>query len=130
MDKAQINVYEFVGGAATFWALVEAFYQRVEADPRLRPMFPENLEEGKRWQALFLIQYWGGPTYYHAERGHPRLRMRHMPYRITPEAREAWLAHMLAAIDEVGIAEPARSMMREYFINGSAFMINSQRADV
>ena len=130
MDKAQINVYEFVGGDATFWALVEAFYRRVEADPRLRPMFPASLEEGKRWQALFLIQYWGGPTYYHAERGHPRLRMRHMPYRITPEAREAWLAHMLAAIDEVGIAEPARSMMREYFINGSAFMINSQRADV
>ncbi len=130
MDKAQINVYEFVGGAATFWALVEAFYRRVEADPRLRPMFPASLEEGKRWQALFLIQYWGGPTYYHTERGHPRLRMRHMPYRITPEAREAWLAHMLAAIDEVGIAEPARSMMREYFINGSAFMINSQRADV
>lgn len=120
----QASVYELVGGEATFWALVEAFYRRVEADPLLRPMFPADLEEGKRWQALFLIQYWGGPAQYQAERGHPRLRMRHMPYAITPQASETWLNHMLAAIDEVGIAEPARSMMRQYFMEGAAFMIN------
>lgn len=125
MDTAKTNVYELVGGDATFWALVEAFYRRVEADMNLRSMFPADLEPGKRWQALFLIQYWGGPSYYHNERGHPRLRMRHMPYPITPQAREAWLRHMLDAIDEVGIPEPARGLMREYFINGSAFMINT-----
>ncbi len=126
MNTGNISVYDFVGGDATFWALVEAFYRRVEADPELRPMFPADLEAGKRWQALFLIQYWGGPSYYHDERGHPRLRMRHMPYPITPQARAAWLRHMLDAIDEVGIAEPARGMMREYFTNGSAFMINTK----
>lgn len=124
MEHAEVTVYELVGGEPTFWALVEAFYKRIEADPLLRPMFPADLEAGKRWQALFLIQYWGGPRQYELERGHPRLRMRHMPFAITPQASAMWLGHMLAAIDEVGIPEPARSMMREYFINGAAFLVN------
>ncbi|MDW8172599.1 MAG: globin [Anaerolineae bacterium] len=120
------NVYEMVGGDATFKRLVDDFYARIEADPVLRPMFPKDLEDGKRWQFLFLTQYWGGPPRYIEERGHPRLRMRHMPYAITPTMRDLWVKHMLAAIDAVGIGEPSRSIMREYFERGATFMINRE----
>ncbi len=125
MGQNEISVFEFVGGEATFEQLVYEFYRRVEADEYLRPMFPDDLEPGKRWQQLFLTQYFGGPAAYGQERGQPRLRMRHAPFPIDTAAREAWLGHMLAAIDEVGISEPARSIMREYFERASAFMINT-----
>jgi hemoglobin len=121
---SELSVYEFVGGDAAFQKLVDAFYARVEADPELRPLFPADLEAGKRWQFLFLTQFFGGPPRYSAERGHPRLRMRHMPFAINQRMRDLWLSHMLAAIDEAGIEEPARSTMRDYFERGSAFMIN------
>src|SRR5689334_14680114 len=109
------TIYAQVGGRETFRRLVDAFYARVEADPRLRPMFPADLGPGKEHQLLFLIQYFGGPTEYGERRGHPRLRMRHAPFPIGPAERDAWLSHMLAAVDEAGIAEPARSAMRSYF---------------
>ncbi|MCU0513950.1 MAG: globin [Anaerolineae bacterium] len=119
-----LSVYEQIGGAATFWRLVDCFYAKVEQHPLLRPLFPDDLEEGKRWQALFLMQYWGGPAQYATERGHPRLRMRHAPFAITPAARDAWLHCMLAAIDETDIPEPARGQMRDYFEKAAAFMVN------
>ncbi len=87
-------------------------------------MFPDDLEAGKHWQFLFLTQFFGGPARYAQERGHPRLRMRHMPFPIDRMARDHWLGHMLAAIDEAGIEEPARSTMREYFERASEHMIN------
>jgi hemoglobin len=121
---SEYSIYEVVGGDETFQKLVDRFYARVEADAKLRPMFPQDLEPGKRWQRLFLIQFFGGPQYYAEERGHPRLRMRHNPFPISQEARDLWLGHMLTAIDEVGIQEPARTVMRDYFERGSAFMIN------
>ncbi|NJM08436.1 globin [Candidatus Gracilibacteria bacterium] len=120
----QINVYEFVGGAETFQRLVDEFYSRVEQDPLLRTMFPADLEPGKKHQLLFLIQYFGGPRDYNELRGHPRLRMRHAPFPIGQAARDAWLGHMLAAVDVVGIAEPARSLMHEYFANAATAMMN------
>lgn len=121
---AETTLFELVGGEATFKKLVDAFYARVEKDDVLRPMFPADLEPGKRYQYLFLIQYFGGIPQYGVERGHPRLRMRHYPFQIDQTARDHWLEHMLAAIDEVGIPEPARTEMREYFERGSTFMIN------
>src|SRR5262249_52735589 len=117
-------LYEQIGGDPTFRALVNTFYARVEADPLLRPIFPEDLIPGKEAQFMFLAQYWGGPARYQEQRGHPRLRMRHAPFKIGQAERDAWVGHMLAAIDEVGIPEPARSQMREYFENGATFMIN------
>ncbi len=126
MTDVEQSVYEIVGGEAVFKRLVDAFYSRVEADNVLRPMFPADLEPGKYWQMLFLIQFFGGPAQYIAERGHPRLRMRHSPFVIDQEGRDHWYAHMCAAIDEVGIQEPARTIMREYFENGSTFMINAE----
>lgn len=118
------TIYEQVGGEETFRRLVEEFYARIEKDDLLRPMFPQDREPGKRWQFLFLSQFFGGPQDYGVERGHPRLRLRHIPFAIDAEARDRWLMHMLAAIDSVGIDEPMRSVMREYFERASTHMIN------
>ena len=124
MTENDLNVYEMVGGDEPFRILVERFYDYVEADPVLRPMFPDDLGPGREYQFLFLTQFFGGPQRYGEERGHPRLRMRHNPFPISQEARDAWLTHMVTAIDEVGIQEPARTVMRDYFERGSAFMVN------
>lgn len=118
------TIYEQAGGAAAFRRLVEAFYARVERDPLLRPMFPADLGPGREHQYLFLVQYFGGPADYSQLRGHPRLRMRHAPFPIGPAERDAWLAHMLAALDEAAIPEPARSAMRAYFEMAAPAMIN------
>ncbi len=127
MPGEQMTVFELVGGEDTFRQLVDVFYARVEQDERLRNLFPDDLEPGKRWQFLFLMQYFGGPSSYGEERGHPRLRMRHAPFAIDEQAREAWLSHMLAAIDEIGIDEPARGVMRNYFERAAAHMVNTFR---
>jgi hemoglobin len=120
------SIYELAGGEPAFSRLVDAFYARVEQDPLLRPMFPADLAPGKEHQRLFLIQYFGGPASYGEQRGHPRLRMRHAPFPIGQEARNAWLGHMLAALDEAAIPEPARSAMQTYFEMAATAMINQQ----
>jgi len=118
------SIYEQAGGLDALRRLVDAFYARVEADPLLRPMFPPDLGPGKEHQLLFLVQYFGGPGEYGQRRGHPRLRMRHAPFAIGPAERDAWLRHMLAAVDEAGIPEPARSAMRSYFEMAAPAMMN------
>lgn len=123
-DPSEESLYAKIGGDETFRRLVDCFYDRIEKDQLLRPLFPADLGPGKEWQFLFLTQYWGGPARYQAERGHPRLRMRHMPFRIGEAERNAWVGHMLAAIDEVGIPEPSRSQLIRYFDDGATFMIN------
>lgn len=120
------TIYELAGGEPAFRRLVDAFYARVERDPLLRPMFPADLEPGKEHQRLFLIQYFGGPATYGEQRGHPRLRMRHAPFPIGQAARDAWLGHMLAALDAAGIPEPAADAMRRYFEMAATAMINQQ----
>src|ERR1041385_5153656 len=114
-NMAERTIYETVGGMETFRRLAAAFYRGVEADPLLRPLYMESLEEAAEKLALFLAQYFGGPAEYNARRGHPRLRMRHIPFRIGQAERNAWLTHMLAALEEVGIEEPVRSPIRQYF---------------
>ncbi len=123
MNQAR-SLYEAIGGDETFQRLVDAFYCRIEVDPFLRPLFPVDLTSGKEGQFLFLTQYFGGPQRYTERRGRPFLRMRHMPFAIGEQERDAWVAHMLAAIDEVRIPEPHRAVMREYFERGATFMIN------
>jgi hemoglobin len=98
----------------------------VAGDPALRQMFPEDLREAKENLSLFLQQYFGGPPEYSYRRGHPRLRMRHLPFRIGQAERDAWLGHMLAALDEVAVEEPARSQMRRYFEDAATFLINAE----
>ena len=121
----QITVFEVVGGQPFFDALVDRFYTRVEADPTLRPLYPADLAPARRSLALFLGQYWGGPAIYSAEKGHPRLRMRHAPFVIADRERDAWLAAMLAALDDADAPPAAVTLMIEYFTTASAALINS-----
>lgn len=120
-----VSVYEFVGGETFFRRLVDEFYLGVADDPVLRPMYPEDdLGPASDRLALFLMQYFGGPTTYSDERGHPRLRMRHAPFPIDSDARRRWLTAMNAALDRLGPEEPAMSMMRGYFENAAEAMRN------
>jgi len=118
------SVYQLVGEQAGMDALVAAFYARVERDHVLRPLYPDDLTNSRRHLALFLAQYFGGPGTYSAERGHPRLRMRHAHIAIGPAERDAWYAAMAAALEEVAVEEPARSAMLEYFAGSADWMIN------
>ncbi len=95
------SLFDQVGGEAFFVQLVDAFYAVVETDETLRPMYPDDLTDARRHLTLFLIQYWGGPRTYQDERGHPRLRMRHAPFRVTKTARDAWLSAMGAALEKM-----------------------------
>jgi hemoglobin len=98
------SFYEAIGGEETFRRLVHAFYAGVASDPVLRAVYPEDdLGPAEERLRLFLMQYWGGPTTYSDERGHPRLRMRHAPFAIGAAARDAWLRHMRAALDTLGL---------------------------
>jgi hemoglobin len=110
-------MYEQVGGDQFFVRLVSAFYNLVETDEVLRPMYPDDLEESKRHLVLFLEQYWGGPRTYQDERGHPRLRMRHAPFRITKRARDAWLSAMRSALGTVrgDLSDEQFTEMNSYF---------------
>jgi len=108
------TLYDRVGGLSFFTELVERFYEGVETDALLRPMYPEDLTESKESLALFLAQYWGGPPLYQERRGHPRLRMRHAPFVITKRARDAWLVHMNAALVAAEIGEEDRGELAAY----------------
>jgi hemoglobin len=117
-DPTQVEtVFERVGGSAFFEQLVKAFYVGVRSDPVLLALYPQpdDLAGAERRLALFLTQYWGGPTTYSDERGHPRLRMRHAAYPIDDAMRDRWLAHMNAAIDSLDVDEPTASELRSYF---------------
>jgi hemoglobin len=109
------TLFERVGGAEFFITLVDRFYTGVESDELLRPMYPEDLDEPREHLSLFLIQYWGGPTTYMDQRGHPRLRMRHAPFLINKRARDAWLLHMAAAVGSMEMSEEDRREMLAYF---------------
>jgi hemoglobin len=94
-------LYERAGGEPFFRTLVDRFYEGVAGDAVLVRLYPEapDLSGARERLTLFLIQYWGGPATYSARRGHPRLRLRHMPFPIGPAERDHWLAHMTAAVD-------------------------------
>jgi hemoglobin len=118
------TMYERVGGCQFFVELVERFYQFVEADLSLRPLYPEDLEPGKAHLAAFLAQYWGGPHRYSLERGHPRLRLRHMPFPIGQKERDTWVTHMVSALDSMEISVDDATQMEDYFKSTATFMIN------
>lgn len=129
MTDTSQTVYDLIG-ADGFERLIDAFYRRVAADPVLRPMYPEgDLAPAARRLRLFLQQFFGGPRTYSDERGHPRLRVRHNPFRIDQMARDVWVRHMLAALDEADIPDPARSIMQAYFERTATHMINTYVPD-
>jgi hemoglobin len=123
------TLYERVGGESFFVDLVDRFYLGVAGDPLLRPLYPDDLAESSRHLALFLMQYWGGPSTYGEERGHPRLRMRHAPFVVGPAERDAWLRHMLAALLELEsaarIADPDARELRDYLDMAANSLVNS-----
>lgn len=119
-----MTIYEAVGGESTFFRLAEAFYAGVADDPILRPLYPEDLTASKRHLALFLIQYFGGPNTYLRERGHPRLRARHLPFAINQTARDAWVHQMRSAVSTLDIPEAAQEQFMAYFENAATFLIN------
>ncbi|WP_392545055.1 globin [Oryzobacter telluris] len=121
-----MSVYEEVGGAPTFQRLVHAFYQGVATDPELRALYPdEDLAAAERRLRMFLEQYFGGPTAYSRERGHPRLRMRHTPYAVTLDMRDRWMRHMLAAMDTLELPEHHAEAMRDYFLRAAHMLVNT-----
>ena len=119
-----LTVYEYVGGDAYFVALVEHFYEGVERDAVMRPMYPADLTGSKARLAGFLIQYWGGPQTYSEQRGHPRLRMRHNPFVIGDVEAASWYRHMEAAVDAMQADETVRPVLLEYFARAAEAMIN------
>lgn len=120
-----MTVYDEAGGQAFFDDLVERFYERIEADGRIRPLYPEDLEPGKRSLALFLGQYWGGPTTYGDEKGHPRLRMRHAPFVIGERERDAWLDAMRAAVAAAPTTPEVEAALLDYFEMAATHMVNA-----
>jgi hemoglobin len=126
----QVNVHDAVGGEAFFGELVDRFYDGVADDPVLRPLYPEDLTDSRRHMVLFLRQYWGGPGTYSEERGHPRLRLRHAPFAIGEAERDAWLGHMLAALDATAAARGAPAELvppiRDHLLQAADFLVNAR----
>lgn len=121
-----MSVYEEVGGAPTFERLVHAFYENVRADEPLRALYPEeDLAAAERRLRMFLEQYFGGPTTYSQERGHPRLRMRHVPFAVTLDMRDRWMRAMLGAVEAADIPEPQAEQMRDYFLRAAHMLVNT-----
>jgi hemoglobin len=120
------SFYEQVGGHETFRRLVHEFYRGVAEDPALRALYPEqDLGPAEERLRLFLEQYWGGPTTYSEQRGHPRLRMRHHPFKVTPAQRDRWLRHMMAAVDTLGLAPADDLLLRDYLERAAHSLVNS-----
>lgn len=125
-----VNVFDAVGGEPFFAELVQRFYASVAMDPLLRPLYPDDLTDSIRHLALFLQQYWGGPGTYSEERGHPRLRGRHLPFVISEQERDAWLGHMTRALDGVvrerDITPEVEAQMLDHFTDTADFLVNAR----
>ncbi|MEU8323361.1 globin [Nonomuraea sp. NPDC048881] len=122
----ETSFYDAVGGEETFRRLVHRFYEGVAEDPLLRPLYPEpDLTGAEDRLRGFLIQYWGGPNTYSQERGHPRLRMRHVPFVIGEAERDAWLRHMRDAVDSLGLPDNQASRLWDYLVYAAHSLVNS-----
>ena len=118
--------YDAVGGHETFVALVKRFYEGVADDPPLRAIYPEDdLGPAEIRFRMFLEQYWGGPTTYSDQRGHPRLRMRHAPFAVTPIQRDRWLTHMRDAVDSLDLTPEQAAELWAYLERAAHFMVNA-----
>ncbi|MGV8882512.1 MAG: globin [Rhodoglobus sp.] len=126
-EAAQGNFWEQVGGRSTFEKLVRAFYDGIKDDEVLLPMYPEqpDLEGAIQRLTGFLEQYWGGPTTYSEERGHPRLRMRHIAFKVNPDARDRWLLHMRAALDSLELPPLQDATLWAYMDRAAHAMVNT-----
>lgn len=130
MSDVPQTFYDAVGGADTFRTIVSRFYEQVREDEVLLPLYPEDELEGAEDRLrMFLEQYWGGPRTYSDLRGHPRLRMRHAPFRIGFIERDAWLRCMhtaVASIDSQTLDDEHRRQLLTYLNMAADSMVNSQ----
>ena len=121
------SFYARIGGEPAFRKLVDEFYAGVATDEVLRPLYPEaDLGPAAERLRMFLIQYWGGPGTYSQQRGHPRLRMRHAPFRVGPDERDAWMARLRTAVDSLALPESQHTMLWDYLERAAYFMVNSE----
>lgn len=129
MDPEQQSFYDAVGGAETFNAIVSRFYAQVAEDEILRQLYPEDdLAGAEERLRMFLEQYWGGPRTYSEQRGHPRLRMRHVPFRISAIERDAWLRCMqtaVASIDSQTLDDEHRRELLDYLEMAAHSLVNA-----
>ena len=120
------SFYEEIGGMDTMRRIVRRFYAGVATDEVLRPLYPgDDLGPAEERLLGFLVQYWGGPTTYSEQRGHPRLRMRHAPFKVSPTARDHWLRHFRAALDEVGLTPEQDQRFWDYVTHPDRLMVNT-----
>jgi hemoglobin len=125
-EGTQGSFYEAIGGEPAFRKLVDEFYAGVADDALLRPLYPEaDLGPAADRLRMFLVQYWGGPGTYSQQRGHPKLRMRHAPFRVGPAERDAWLRHMRAAVDSLGLPPDQDRTLWDYLERAAYFMVNT-----
>jgi hemoglobin len=122
----EVTLYEAAGGMAFFEQLVDTFYEGVAGDDILLPLYADapDLSGPRHRLTLFLAQYWGGPTTYSEERGHPRLRMRHMPFTVGPAERDRWLVHMSAAVQRCAPTAEIAERLMTYFVPAAEQMRN------
>lgn len=125
-ERDNTNYYELFGGEPFFADLVSQFYAHVATSEILRPMYPErDMAGAARRLQMFLEQYWGGPTTYQEERGHPRLRMRHAGFHIGPAARDAWLSCMRAAVEGMDMEPESEAKLWRYLEGAADHLLNS-----
>lgn len=126
MSPEELPIFDLLG-EEKLTAIVAGFYRRVPADPVLGPMYPKQDYAGAEHRLRkFLIYRFGGPPDYVHERGHPRLRMRHMPFRIDHRARGHWMELMMASVDEQGIAGDQRAYLERFLGDVATFLINAE----
>lgn len=121
----EVSLYERVGGHATFATIMDAFFARVRDDETLAPMYAHDFAGAQQRLLMFFEQYWGGPTTYSEVRGAPMLRMRHMPYKVSPTAKDRWLRHMHAALSCVPLEPEDEFLLRDYVERAGAYLINA-----
>ena len=126
MSTEQSTFYDEIGGYPTVAKIVDRFYEEVATDEVLRPIYPEqDLRPAAERFTMFLVQYWGGPTTYSERRGHPRLRMRHAPFKVTPTARDHWLRCFRAGLDATNLTPEQDAQFWDYVTHAAQFMVNS-----
>lgn len=121
--------YDAIGGEARVRALVDAFYDHMDRDPAfdvIRRLHPTDLAESRDKLFWFLCGWMGGPQHYVERRGHPRLRMRHMPFAIGELERDQWLACMSAALDEQAVEGDLRAFLDARFAHVADFLRNRE----
>jgi hemoglobin len=125
-ETTTTTFYDEIGGMETIRTIVDTFYAGVAGDDVMRPMYPEeDLAPAAERLTLFLAQYWGGPTTYSERRGHPRLRMRHAPFAVTPLAAEHWLRHFREGLDAADLTPEQDRRFWEYVTHAAKFMVNT-----